>query len=264
MVLGLSAVLLAAPARADDDPWIMIRRDLFADRPIAENDATLAIEAPEKAEDSALVPISVHIFSKIAPRVKTLTLVIDHNPAPVVGTFTFGSAAGSSSRILSTRVRFDSFSYLRAVIETEDGELHMTSAFVKAAGGCSATALKDAEEAAAHLGEVRIKHMATAPVFKSNADEKPTGEAQVMIRHPNNSGMQLDAATGKYIAARFVTELDVKRGDDLVFHLEAGIALSSNPNFQFTYESAGSVPLSVTAKDTDGATFNGRSLPPSS
>ena len=39
-------------------------------------------------------------------RITRLTLVIDENPAPVVGTFTFGE--GRSSFDLSTRVRVNS------------------------------------------------------------------------------------------------------------------------------------------------------------
>ena len=38
----------------------------------------------------------------------------------------------------STRVRIDSFSHVRAVLETEDGTLHMATKFVAAAGGCGA------------------------------------------------------------------------------------------------------------------------------
>ncbi len=88
---------------------------------------------------------------------KSLTLVIDKNPAPVAATFHFGDAAGKGDRMLSTRVRINMYSNVRAVIETTDGKLHMATKFVKASGGCSAPAGKDVDEALANLGKMQIK-----------------------------------------------------------------------------------------------------------
>jgi sulfur-oxidizing protein SoxY len=42
-------------------------------------------------------------------------------------------------------------------------------------------------------------------------------EAQVMIRHPNNSGLQRDQVSLLYIPANFVDELHVWQGDALLF-----------------------------------------------
>ena len=120
----------------------------------------MVLEAPVRAEDAALVPITVRVPADVAPSVKSLTLVIDKNPAPVVATFTFGDAAGTGERVISTRVRIDMYSNVRAVIEANDGQLHMTSRFVKAAGGCSAPALKDADDALAQLGRMQVKTFA--------------------------------------------------------------------------------------------------------
>ena len=259
----LALFFCAIPARADDDPWPTIRKDLFGDRAIAVNDATMVLEAPDKAEDAAMVPMSINIYSTVAPRVKSLTLVIDRNPSPVVARIDFGAAAGMGERKLSTRVRFDSFSELRAIVETDDGNLHMTSKFVRAAGGCSSIALKDAEDAAAHIGEMRVAHLGYAPVFASNASQRPMGEAQIMIRHPNTSGMQINPATNEYFPARFVNNLEVKRGADLVFRMEAGISIATNPSFRFSYEPVNDEGLEVIAKDTDGEVFKGKGLPPS-
>src|SRR3954470_17813405 len=79
----------------------------------------------------------------------TLTLVIDENPAPLAATFTFGEDRRSFD--LSTRMRVNSYSFVRAIAETSDGKLHMVKAYVKAAGGCSAPAGKDMTEAKANL-----------------------------------------------------------------------------------------------------------------
>ena len=88
----------------------------------------------------------------------------------------------------------------------------MAVKFVKAAGGCSAPALKDADEAVAAIGKMQVR------TFEPS-DKSAVSEAQVMIRHPNYSGMQMNQLTGLYIPAKFVREMEVRRGGDLVFKM---------------------------------------------
>lgn len=258
-VFALAAALFMALSfsgarAADDDPWPDIHRDVFDNRPILEEDGTITLEAPYRAEDAAIVPLTMRMPADVADKVKSLTLVIDKNPAPVAATFHFGEAAGSGERMLSTRVRIDMYSNVRAVIETEDGKLHMASKFVKASGGCSAPAAKDAEEALASMGKMQIR------TFDKAKDSTPaTREAQVMIRHPNFTGMQMDQLTREYTPAKFVQELEVKRGGELVFRMDGGISISENPNFRFSFAPATDETLEVIAKDTDGSVFKATS-----
>jgi sulfur-oxidizing protein SoxY len=79
-----------------------------------------------------------------------------------------------------------------------------------------------------------------------------------MIRHPNYSGMQMNQLTGYYIPAKFITDVEVKRGDALVFRMEGGISLSADPNIRFTFRSTGPDDvLTAVAKDTDGRVLHG-------
>lgn len=243
-----------AQAPVEEDMWPGIRKELYAQRAIAEEDGAVTLEAPVRAEDAAVVPITMRIPAKIAANAKALTLVIEKNPMPVAATFTFGPAAGQGERVISTRVRVDMYSNVRAILETSDGELHMATKFVKAAGGCSAPALKDAEEALAQLGKMKLR--------LHQAHQSPmTQEAQVMIRHPNYSGMQMNQLTGLYIPAKYVQQIEVKRGDEVVFKMEGGISLSENPNIRFTYAPGADNEIVVTAKDTDGSVFTARHTP---
>ena len=150
LLLGLIA---SAPVRAADDydPWPGIAKEAFAGHSVTE-DGTVALEAPIRAEDAALVPITMRVPASVGSTAKSLTLIVEKNPMPVVAKFTFGPAAGSGERMISTRIRVDMYSNVRAVLETADGQLHMTTKFVKAAGGCSAPALKDADDALAQIG----------------------------------------------------------------------------------------------------------------
>lgn len=184
-----------------------------------------------------------------------MVLVIDKNPAPVAATITFGPAAGDSGeRSFSTRVRVDTYTNVHAVVETSDGVLHMTKIFVKASGGCSAPAPKDSDAEQAELGRTIVKS------FDPGVQSALLREVQIMIKHPNNSGLQIDQISHGYIPARFVRDITVNRGSDLVFKMEAGISISTNPYFRFTYANApaGSNSLDVIAVDSDEVKFSGR------
>jgi sulfur-oxidizing protein SoxY len=78
-----------------------------------------------------------------------------------------------------------------------------------------------------------------------------------MIRHPNNSGMQMDQLTHLYIPAHYIDKVTVKQGDALLFSMEGGISLSEDPNFRFSYAPSGAKTISVEAHDTKGNVFNG-------
>lgn len=249
------ATATAGVVRADDDPWPSIQKELFGTRSIVENDNFVQVDAPDRAEDAAVVPITIRVPPTVKGQLKSMVLVIDKNPAPVAATLTFGSAAGDvGERRFSTRVRVDTYSHVRAIVETSDGVLHMTKAFVKASGGCSAPAPKDSEAEQVDLGRTIVKSFGPAPGTTA------LGEAQIMIKHPNNSGMQLDQISRGYIPARFVRDVTVTRGNDLVFKMEAGISVSTNPYFRFTYAAAasGSNVLDVVAIDSDETKFSGR------
>ncbi|MCB1521138.1 MAG: quinoprotein dehydrogenase-associated SoxYZ-like carrier [Hyphomicrobiaceae bacterium] len=252
LVAGLMAVANAVPSVADeDDLWPGLRKELYGAKPILEADGAVTLDAPYRADDAAVVPITLRIPASIGARAKSLSLIIEKNPMPLAATFTFGPAAGNGEHVISTRVRIDMYSNVRAVLETDDGALHMDTKFVKAAGGCSAPALKDAAEALAGLGKMKLRTLET--------NQTPlTQEAQVMIRHPNYSGMQMNQVTGLYIPAKYVESMEVRRGDEIVFTMTGGISLSENPNIRFTYAAAGDNTLSVVAKDTDGKTFTTR------
>lgn len=246
---GAQPSAIAEPASEDAEIWQSIAEDLYGDRPIVEGTSNITLDAPYRALDAAIVPLSVEIPAEIASEVERLTLVVDKNPAPVVARFTYGKAAGLGVRKLSTRVRIDMYSNVHAIAEMKDGRLFMATKYVKAAGGCSAPALKDLDAALANVGKMKVR------LPGADASSALTQEAQLMIRHPNYSGMQMNQATGYYIPAKFVEKITVKKGDDLVFDMTGGISLSEDPNIRFTYAAGGNTPLHVEARDTDGKVF---------
>lgn len=255
LALMVAGVLLSLPGAAraeDDDRWPLLKSDFFAGKTIIEEDARgPVVEAPYRADDAAIVPITVKIPGSLGTP-KTLTLIVEKNPAPMAAQFTFGPAAGGDVMI-ATRLRFDLYSNLRAIMETTDGKLYMTTKFVKAAGGCSAPALKDADEAMANLGRTQVRVL---------GDEPGSGLklGQVMVRHPNYSGMQMDQTTGLYIPPHYVTDMEVTRGGERVFKLEAGISISADPNIRFSFAPAADNQLAVSITDSDGKAFKAQSV----
>jgi sulfur-oxidizing protein SoxY len=256
LVLALVGTGVAVPAissRAAEpyDPWPGLVQDIFKNRPINDGGDVLAIEMPYRAEDAAIVPVTLK--SKLAPddsrRLRRITLVIDQNPAPMAARFELGPDARVSE--ISTRVRVNSYTDVHAVAELSDGELYMVKTFVKASGGCSAPAAKNAEEARSRLGQMKYRQFA-------RSDQGPTSgrrEAQVMIGHPNNSGLQMDQLTHLYIPAFFIDELHLWQDSSPVLSMEGGISISEDPNIRFTYVSNGAKTFRAEAKDTSGHVF---------
>jgi sulfur-oxidizing protein SoxY len=246
---GVGASLAAAPE--PPDPWPDLVRDVFDGRPLADGTGVIAIEVPPRAEDAAVVPVVLRL--SLAPddprRVTAVTLVIDRNPAPVAAKFELGPDAGVG--MIATRVRVDSYTNVHAVAELSDGTLHVTEALVKASGGCSAPAAKNADEAKLHLGRMRLRQ------FGKPNDAPELREAQIMIRHPNNSGLQMDQITRLYTPAFFVRDVRLWQGSQLVLRMDAGISISEDPNIRFTYRPNGANTLRAEAVDTNANAFKG-------
>lgn len=248
LLIALAATLPASAAY--EDIWPDLQSSVFGATEIAAEDGVITLEAPVRAEDAALVPITIRLPAATAAKVKKVTVVVDKNPAPVAATFAFGAAAGAGDRMLSTRIRVNRYTFVRAVAETEDGKLHMAVKFVKAAGGCSAPFGKDYETALDGLGTTKVKSVP--------ASTPGTHEAQVMIRHPSFTGMQIDPMTRVTPPARFVEDLEVKAGGETVFRMEGGITISEDPNFRFTYTPAANGAIEVSGRDTAGVEFSGK------
>ena len=252
--LAAALLVMASPVRAEEDVWPTLKQMTFGDRAIQAEDGKIVLDAPTTAEDASLVPITMRVPPEVRENLKSLTLIIDKNPNPVVAKFSFGPAEGAGGeRSISTRVRIETFSHVRAILETADGSLHMATKFVQAAGGCAAMNAKDPDSENVDLGKMLVKTfppaLSTAPLF----------EGQVMLKHPNSNGMQLDIDTGGFIPARFIKEMTVKRGNDLVFRMESTFSISTNPNFRFTFGRAADNDLDVSMVDTDGTVFTAKS-----
>jgi sulfur-oxidizing protein SoxY len=231
--------------------WKAIAAQIFGDRRIEPAGALIRLDAPTRAEDAALVPITLTMPEK--DRIKSVYLVIDDNPAPFAAHVTFGPAADAGT--LQLRVRVDSYTNVHAVAETRDGGLYETAAFVKASGGCAAPAGESDELAMSGMGEMRMKFAGAA------VPGKPM-QATLMVRHPNFNGMQMNQVTRTYTPPRYIDKLSVSLGGSKILDVDADISLATNPVITFSFIPDGKGAVEVVASDTKNGRWEQSFDPP--
>lgn len=253
------AAIAAEQTVVEEDPlWPDLKTDLFAQRKITDNVSWLTMEAPYRAYDAALVPIVIEARDlKPGQYVKAMTIVIDNNPVQVAAVFDLSPKLGPLH--IETRLRINQYSYVRAIIETNDGELYMVKKYVKAAGGCSAPAMKDMEAKMASVGKMKMRQFTEAPKAAKasvKSSKAPQREVQLMVRHPNYSGMQLNQETGYYIPAHYVEKITVDVDGEQLMKVDGAISLSEDPIIRFKFLARSDQPtIKLTVKDTKKQTF---------
>jgi sulfur-oxidizing protein SoxY len=240
--LGIAVLLLVVaapfPVLADSQSpangaWQPMRPQLYGTRDIGEvDDQLMSIEAPGTTPDPAATPVVIRFGGALAGRVKQVRVIIDNNPSPLVTTMDLKE--GLPVDEIDLRVRIDRFTSVRAIAETIDGKLEMRSTWVNASGGCSAP---PGAAAGGILGQIR---------FRPSGDAK---SLQISIRHPNNSGFQIDPRTGDAIPPHFVSHIRLSAGGETLMEADTGISLSENPTLRIASSKPLSSPLTVEATD---------------
>ena len=226
-------ILFAIPglsyAAKDETIWNeVLKSQYFAGKVILPGEDIIQLSTPKRAEDPALVPIKVtaNLMQTDAKYIKRILLLIDKNPFPFVGEFEFTPESGKAD--IALRVRVNTYSYIRAIAEMNTGELFMVKRFVKASGGCSAPIGADYDAAMQRLGKMKFR------LDEQPKDGKPT-MAQLLISHPNVTGMQMDQVTRFKRRAHFIKQVKVTFNDRPILTAKTDIAISTDPNFRFYF-----------------------------
>lgn len=241
---------LSMAAMKDESAWNnVLKEQFFAGKSIQENNDIIEIDAPYRAEDPALVPLK--IISKIPQTkdryIKKITVLIDKNPVPFAAEFDFTPESGKAD--LAMRLRVNTYSYVRAIAEMNDGKLYMSKKFVKASGGCSAPLGADLDAAMKRLGKMKFRLDDGVEI------DKPT-LAQLLISHPNITGMQMDQVSRHIRPKHYVEKINVYFDNQPILSAKTDIAISADPNFRFYFvpEKAGELRAEIT--DTHGDKFS--------
>jgi sulfur-oxidizing protein SoxY len=242
--LGVTQALAEESQASRAARWHDVAKAVFGGKTVTEDTGVLQIDAPPRALDAALVPVTVTVAA--GTRITGLTLVIDDNPAPVAAKFHFGPLADPHE--LKTRVRVDQYTLIHAVAELADGSLVSTARFIKAAGGCSAPGTTDQAEALARIGRMKMRFGA--------AGQGAAITASLLISHPNFNGMQMNPVTRLYTPARYVQSVSVSEGGQSIFTMEGDISLAEDPSITFAFHPAGNAPVDVDVNDSAKAVFH--------
>jgi sulfur-oxidizing protein SoxY len=242
-ILALLVLPILCKAETQDEAvWNnTLKNKYFSGKTIEESNNIIELDAPIRAEDPALVPLKINTKIKQTSDsyIKKILVLVDKNPFPFVGEFEFTPDSGKAD--LAMRIRVNTYSYIRAIAEMNDGKLYMTKKYVKASGGCSAPVGADLDSAMLRLGKMKFR-------LDDGVKSKEPTLVQLLISHPNLSGMQMDQVTRFVKKSHFVEQMKVTFNDKPILTAKTDIAISSDPNFRFYFmpETAGTLKAEIT------------------
>ncbi len=228
--------------------WPAIQKAVFGDRQITfdQNAEFVELFSPASADDASAVPIIVR--AKHAQTAKRWTekiwLIADKNPSPVGGIFQFYPTSGIAN--IETRIRVEDFTHIRAIIEDNEGKLYMAARWIKASGGCSSA--HGNENGEDNLGKIKFK---IDDMIEANTPIK----AQVMISHPNTSGLAIDQLTQQHPQPKYVKHVDVTYAGKPIMTADVDFSISQNPVFRFYFPPTDKGELKAEILDTSDTKF---------
>ncbi len=212
----------------DERAWKDIRHYLFKDRPVRDGAGVISLDVPARPANGGDVTVKI-LSSYPQNGTEFITdhyLVVDKNPSPIAAHF---SLSPQTSASIGTRIRVNEYSTVRAIAQTNKGELYMSTVFVKASGGCSAPPMGDDAMAKLMMGKTSLTQ--EKPVAPGNAYS-----FHLSIMHPNYSGLQKDQITTYFIPPHYIETVEVKNEvGDVIFAVKGDISFSENPSFDFAY-----------------------------
>lgn len=257
-IAGDQSTIMKRTVKAAENPmvasetWDLLRPDVTDQTEFLDGEELMFFQAPKAAYDAGAVPISIRQRRTSGERITGLSIIVDENPAPLVANFELGPLIGDL--YLETRVRYDQPSNVRVIAETDAGKTYMSGRFVQAAGGCVVVGGSDPLAGLETMGEIRLRQFNA----KGGMGAKSSGnmrKAQLMIRHPNFTGMQQMPGSDEFIEPRFIDNIVVKLDDEVLFTMTGGFSISEDPSFRFSFVENGAQQITVRATDTSGAIF---------
>jgi len=253
--LAVIGILLAVSfaAGADEVPdtwWPAMQASFFAGKIIQDGNQLISLQAPERAEDASLVPFSLQVVLPFGASIKRVYLFTDANPVQLTALFHFPPANQRAD--ISTRIRLDKNSHVRAIVETMDGRLFMHKIPIKTpGGGCGGGSGDDESTLRQQAGRMKFQI-------------QPPGTIGFHIRHPMRTGFER-TPMGYYAKAWFINRLDFNMDGHPLLGVDVGPGISADPYLRFSYTAAaGQEAIEVQATDNEGKRFTWRYPAPAS
>ena len=237
-VRALSTFSFNLWADANPELWPFIKEKMFQDKKIIEADF-VKLSGPKRASSGAQVPVKLNISAPNDITIKHVFLIIDANPTQHAATFFLSEKTQNVD--ISTRIRMETDSFVRAVAEDSKGNLYMSHQQIRASGGCSGYMDVHDPELTADLGKI---------LMKSKDDSLIT-----RIKHPNFTGLQKDLASGGYIPEWIVKDLVFMYNDEVILAVHNKISISQDPYLKLRLPNKLSGDVVLNAIDTKGNQF---------
>lgn len=235
-------------AEASDKLWPVVKEAFFANRTIEEA-SFIKLTAPRRAESGAQVPVTLTIdrAQSDANAIKNVYIIVDANPIQLAATYHLTELLGKLQ--LSTRIRMETDSFVRAIGETADGKLYMAAIEVRAAGGCGGTV--EGDDAAIRAAAGKIKLNVESPVKFGEATP-----ITFIIKHPMFTGLQRDLVSGGYKPAFYIQKATFTYNRKPLMNVDFGVGTSEDPYLRFNFVPDTPGMLEVKASDNEDTSFS--------
>ena len=183
----------------------------------AEASDKVKLDAPEIAENGAVVPVAV---SSTLPNVTSIAILVMENPSVLAASYKLGAATAPS---VASRLKMAKTSNLVAVVES-GGKLFSARKEVKVTvGGCGGRFRRQRPKPLLQ----RINLMASTIRVRAVANGEST-EVQSLIQHPMDSGFVKDTK-GELIPPHHIEVVEFEYDGQKVFTALWGPAVSKDP-----------------------------------
>lgn len=225
--------------------WSVIQSAFFADKTVHQQSEYIQIEAPIQAEDASVVPVSVQV-TLATSSISKVYFFTDANP--ILLTATFAPMSAKQQFKLATRIRLESNSHFRVVVEDNTGRVWMNDVIIKTpGGGCGGGLSSDEAILRATAGEMKILPHWDPPALLS--------ALSFYIRHPMRTGFER-TTQGYYAKAWYMQHLAFHLDASPLLQVTLGPGMSANPYLRLYLDTPTPQTLSIEAKDNEGQVFN--------
>lgn len=220
IVLIKQDLAYAAPAI---NSWEAIRAAYYPDQEIALTEDEIIIDAPEQAEDSAIVPVTI-TAKLLKGEIKRVDIFTDANP--ILLTASFIPQINSHFFQVSTRIRLDNSSYLRVIVEDLQGKKRMQAIPIKTpGGGCGGGIDPDEAKLRAESGKMKLRYFSKENTITLN------------VKHPMRTGFER-TSMGYYAKAWYIQNLTLLLNGTPWLKAELGPGISADPYFKLLIDDA--------------------------
>ena len=243
-------VSAAEPGQSEIDIWeTFVKPKYFGEREFQTGKSIIELRVPRRAEDARVVPVSVNAqIPQTSERyIERMYVFVDKNPKPLAGLFHLTPDMGRAD--LSMRLRINEYTFVRVVAEMNTGELHMDDGYTRASGGCSEPPqFLKLKEARARIGQMKFRS-------QPSEEDKAVALGQLIVSHPNVTGLQLNQRTRAYVPAEYVTKVVINFNGAHVMTAETDISISEDPSFRFFFKPSSGGVISAEMTDSKGRNF---------